>query len=336
MAGVKEFLRDAWGRSAQAVEKMLPRHLTVLCYHRIDETVYPELYGYWPNVSASPVTFQSQMAYLQRHYNFVHLDDVQRYLRGDRDLPKRPVLVTFDDGYRDNLTTAAPILAAFGISAVFFIATDYIGGALSFPPDYASNAVLTSQKQGKVTLPLVGEVDLAGDRRLIIRPLVQKLKRLTTAETVAVFQDLAAALAVPTWGRAPPGVQMNADDLRALQSKGHVIAAHTESHCNIGAVSLEQARVEFQGSRRILAEILGQPVTSFAFPYGGARDYTRQAEAELRDQGFSSGFAANGGFAFLRELRRRPHAIRRIMIGVNDRGPRFAAKLALEARWRGR
>jgi hypothetical protein len=53
------------------------------------------------------------------------MSDLRSYIEGR---PPQSVLVTFDDGYRDNLTNALPLLVRYGIRATFFIATGYVGG----------------------------------------------------------------------------------------------------------------------------------------------------------------------------------------------------------------
>ena len=101
--------------------------LTVITYHQVQD----------PADDGSSVgieSFRRQMEYLRQTYEVVSLQDaVRRLARGKR--PERLVAITFDDGYLDNATTAAPIMRAFGLPATFFVSTDMIGSARPFPHD---------------------------------------------------------------------------------------------------------------------------------------------------------------------------------------------------------
>jgi peptidoglycan/xylan/chitin deacetylase (PgdA/CDA1 family) len=74
------------------------------------------------------------MTFLKEHYRVVRLADAVHALR-EPGPPQRLVAVTFDDGYADNATAAAPILKSLGLPATFFVSTDMIGGQRPFPHD---------------------------------------------------------------------------------------------------------------------------------------------------------------------------------------------------------
>ena len=101
--------------------------LTVLTYHQIKD----------PADDCSTVgtaAFRQQMQFLKDRYRVVSLTDGVRALSGDGRAEKL-VAITFDDGYRDNATIAAPILSELGLPACFFVSTDMIGTSRPFPHD---------------------------------------------------------------------------------------------------------------------------------------------------------------------------------------------------------
>lgn len=76
-----------------------------------------------------PEQFDEQMKYLKKHgYQTITMDQLFQYLSGSGELPAKPILITFDDGYEDNYSTAWPILQKYGFEAAVFIVTNYIGG----------------------------------------------------------------------------------------------------------------------------------------------------------------------------------------------------------------
>ena len=98
--------------------------VSILTYHHIAESVPG--YPYDPDVAdASPVQFRRQIETLARYGTPIGIDELIRALHG-APLPKNPLMITFDDGYRSCHDTALPILRAVGVRATFFISTAYI------------------------------------------------------------------------------------------------------------------------------------------------------------------------------------------------------------------
>ena len=95
----------------------------VLTYHRVNDT-HPH-----DRLTVHPRAFAAQMEALRETRSVITLEEAVSALRGERPIPARATVITFDDGYRDNFTFAVPILEQFGFSATFFIATGYIGTA---------------------------------------------------------------------------------------------------------------------------------------------------------------------------------------------------------------
>ncbi|WP_158618731.1 polysaccharide deacetylase family protein [Methylomusa anaerophila] len=103
----------------------LPAGIPVLMYHSISNE---------PDNDAviSPKLFKEQMQFLYKNqYTPISLDQLYSYLNGGRDLPAKPVVITFDDGYRDTYEIAYPVLKQYGFISVLFIPASEIGQRLS-------------------------------------------------------------------------------------------------------------------------------------------------------------------------------------------------------------
>ena len=90
-------------RLFDAVQHLFPNVLTVLNYHRIDNPFRAGFDTLKINVSATPDDFARQMDYVKGHYNVINCEHLVLYLRGEKDLPPHAAVITFDDGYYDNL-----------------------------------------------------------------------------------------------------------------------------------------------------------------------------------------------------------------------------------------
>lgn len=97
-----------------------PQGVTVLAYHMINdgESAY----------SVSPEKFEEQLAYLKREgYTTISLLEFAKAKKGKFTLPEKPLVITFDDGYADNYTTALPLLEKYGMKASVFMVVNDIG-----------------------------------------------------------------------------------------------------------------------------------------------------------------------------------------------------------------
>ena len=100
-------------------------HVPVLLYHRVAADGPRSLADYF----VDPSLFEEQMRFLRRHgFHTVTSADLEQHRREQRPMHGRPVLITFDDGYRDFYQVAWPILRRFGFTAEVFLPTDFVGG----------------------------------------------------------------------------------------------------------------------------------------------------------------------------------------------------------------
>lgn len=110
-------------------DEVFSRRLAVLMYHHVG----PARSGTYPDLTVSPEAFTRQIASLARHgYKAISPQEYLRARRGEAPLPKRAVMLTFDDGYADIAEHALPVLERFGFGSAVFIVTGEIGGTNSW------------------------------------------------------------------------------------------------------------------------------------------------------------------------------------------------------------
>jgi peptidoglycan/xylan/chitin deacetylase (PgdA/CDA1 family)/predicted kinase len=117
-SGIHAFAKLLMFSFAYLISKLLTRSsgALVLMYHAIDRSGW--------KLAVAPETFERQMAYLARCKGVVSLADVVAYAKGERGIAKNAVAVTFDDGYRDVLTTVLPLIKKYKIPITIFVPSD--------------------------------------------------------------------------------------------------------------------------------------------------------------------------------------------------------------------
>jgi peptidoglycan/xylan/chitin deacetylase (PgdA/CDA1 family) len=109
----------------KAIPKEIVEGVPILMYHSIADDPNNDL-------MVSPSTFAAQMKHLKdAGYQTITFQDLEDWERGEP-IPKKPVLLTFDDGYLDNYTAAYPVLKKYNLKATFFISINYLGDARHF------------------------------------------------------------------------------------------------------------------------------------------------------------------------------------------------------------
>ena len=112
-----------------AINFMLPEPegFPILEYHQVTDEVLDPVYEVY---NVPPAEFAAQLDYLQAEgYTTITLQDFMRVVHGKGTLPEKPIILTFDDGYKDNYTEMLPILEAHGMTAVVYVITNELGKA---------------------------------------------------------------------------------------------------------------------------------------------------------------------------------------------------------------
>lgn len=250
--------------------------------------------------------FAEHLEVLQKYYQPTGLQQLAQAHR-DENIPHRSVVVTFDDGYADNLHVAKPLLEQYNIPATVFISTGYLGREREFWWDELERLLLqprslpeklclslngnsqqwelseTDYEQGdRQTLPWESK---PGSRLFFYYSVWQQLQPLPEAEQLHVLDQIL------TWAETEPVTRSHyrsllPEEVCLLAQGGLVeVGAHTVTHPLLSAHSVAFQQEEIQRSKAYLEEILQRPVTSFSYPFG---NYTAQTVSLIQAAGFTS------------------------------------------------
>jgi peptidoglycan/xylan/chitin deacetylase (PgdA/CDA1 family) len=240
--------------------------LTVLMFHRVLPQELIAGHGVDEEYTISTALLESLMKFAAANYSIVDLPDVLESRRRQSPLPSYPLLITFDDGWDDNATYAAPILAAAGMPWTLFAATD----AISSGTRWWQEALLGALRAGETTYDdLMAAALAAGGGSGRELPTDRALAILTLYGTVQA--SLRADLIARHCGKA--GRQATARDmadwetLRVLQNAGVAIGGHGASHLPLTAIA--DPLGDLAEATRVMRHHLGdEACTTMSFPHG--------------------------------------------------------------------
>lgn len=237
--------------------------------------------------------FKSLMEHLVSRYRPVTLLRIVDWLEGACDLPDRAVAVTFDDGYRNVLVNAGPVLSTLGVPATVYVTTDFVmGGDLLWTDRLVSALALTNRPrlqlecdQGRIDLPLHSDEDrIRADEqiRAICKRLPDEGRRrfvdLLIGKLDVNTNDLGGA-----WDDHLP---LTGDDLRQLPGFGIEVGSHTCSHAILARCTSDQLRYELRDSKRLVEQATGTSCTQFSYPNGARGDFSDETKREAVAAGY--------------------------------------------------
>jgi peptidoglycan/xylan/chitin deacetylase (PgdA/CDA1 family) len=272
----------------------------VLMYHRVGAA--PE-----PFRALDVAHFRRQMLWLRRNCRPIASDELPDAVRRpDRFRP--PVLVTFDDGFRDYHDHAFPVLRELGIPSLVFLTTGFMDDGGLLWVDALRWAVSRTSRR-HLALPAGGTMDLteAEGRRSFAAAWGTHLKRCPEAEKAAAMDRLLAELAGGTPPPPPPRQMMTWAEVRATQGLTQ-FGGHTHTHPILSRVTPDRLEAEIRTCRDRIEEETGTRPRVFAYPNGQAADFTPAVKEAVKRHGFDTAFTAiegvNGAATDPLELRR--------------------------------
>jgi peptidoglycan/xylan/chitin deacetylase (PgdA/CDA1 family) len=298
-------------RTGTKLKEMFSARGLILMYHRVSE---PDL-DPW-GLSISPTHFNEQLEVIHKYFHPLRMQELLMHLRHGK-VPNRSIVVSFDDGYADNLHLAKPLLERSGVPATVFIVTEAIIKERTFWWDELEWALLEpGTLPGCLELKVNGsryEWQL-GDARWYSRQDRQKdhwrrpwdaLPGTRLAFFYSIWQrllklsrpaQLEALDAIRTWAGASDALRsrhraLSEDEVHILGEGGLIeLGAHTMSHPSLQVLSASQQMEEISGSKSELENIIGLPVKSFSYPHG---EYSLETVELVQKAGFEGASTTN-------------------------------------------
>ncbi len=329
-------------RAARWLKRLVDPCALILMYHRV-ATLPSDPF----QLAVSPDHFAEHMEVLWREYRPTALKSL---VNGRSWIPRRCVVVTFDDGYQDNLVHAKPRMAAHEIPGTVFVSPGYVDSGREFWWDELERLILTPGKlPQRISIAVNGrtfewnlksgaeytdadyETHRGWDGACPVKPnprqelflaLHQLLRPLPETEQRRVLDQLDQWTGLTRTRESHQ--TLSSDELGELDEGNLIeIGAHTMTHPVLAAHPSAVQKEEILKSKKSLESELGHPVDSFAYPYGTRDDYTHETVGILRELGFASACTTTPG---LNARDCDPFQLRRVVVRDWD-GDRFARML---------
>lgn len=261
--------------------------LLVLLFHRVLPQADP-LLAEEPDVA----DFSAQMDVVRATCSVIPLvEAIERLYNGG--LPPNAACITFDDGYTNILTCAAPVLEKRGLPATVFITTGYLEGGCMWN-DTVIESVRNAGQELDLTSIGLGHFELRDvlARRHAAQSLRKILKYLDPQDRARKTTQIAEIV-----GRHLPGdLMLRESQIKELVRRGINVGAHTVSHPILTCVDDITARREIMASKATLEAVISAPVDLFAYPNGQPkRDYLHRHVAMVREAGFTAAVSSAWG-----------------------------------------
>jgi peptidoglycan/xylan/chitin deacetylase (PgdA/CDA1 family) len=263
----------------------------VLLYHRIRDAKFdPQL------LCVSADNFEAHLQILQDRYRIVKLSEIINDARAGVFKPDT-VALTFDDGYLDNLTVAAPLLEKYKIPATIFITSGILNAGYEFWWDELDRIFFqTSELPSSLTMEFTEgaktwKTNIPAERFAAWEELSASLRSAKPEAIHAVMEFLR------TWADIEAEIRhdyrrLNKARLRTLSRSPFIeIGSHTVQHPRLSALSGDEQKEELLQSKKTLEEIIQQPVRLISYPFGSAVDFNDETRNAVSAAGYEAGIA---------------------------------------------
>lgn len=256
----------------------------IVIYHHVSDQPDPLVDQL--GIATPPDVFLRHVRHFAKNFDLVSLSEV---IEGR--LPRRPLLITFDDAYRSVLDVAGPILRSAHAPSAFFINP----GTLS--PDALALDNLLSLAAGRLgASELLSRLEGAPRRPATFSDVlfghVAGLGRRRTEQVKLDLQSMLNATAAEI--RRTSALFMDGSDVAKLADYGIDVGNHSMTHCFFRSLSEDELDAEIAGSREVLQHLSGRPVDSLSVPYGYEADATPAALRVARRSGHRAVFLVHG------------------------------------------
>lgn len=274
----------------------------ILLYHGIINGDLPQtLNGDGLHLKLEP--FERQIIYLKKRYHILDLNEFIEYLKEGRAIPQYSVVVTFDDGYKNNYENLKNIVLKYKIPATVFLVTDYVGTLELLWLDRLEMAFFRTKRKSISALRSIGiaEIEWRSDKEkmekyLVLKNYLKKMPQEKLKEALKnIFSELIDGKADGPYGNTDMAYTrlLNYDEVAELSQHGVRFGSHTCRHEILTALSEGEIKDTLKRSYLRIKDYCKDGGIPFAYPNGSFNDEIKKAVASA---GYNCALTAVHGF----------------------------------------
>ena len=223
--------------------------------------------------------FENQINYLKENFEVISIEEINQ-----KKNKKRKVVITFDDGYFDNLKYALPILEKYNCPAIIYIATSFLDDK-AIPWWLTVWKIILSQRQLNYNNKIYKIVEKE-DKKNCYKILCRDLISLNKNQQDIILDNLSDTNIIKENNTKN---FLSSEDLASLGNNNLIeIGCHTHTHQNLKVLSKEEIHNEIMNSKNILQKIIKKKIHHFSIPYGSKNCFDENVIEQLSAYNFKT------------------------------------------------
>ena len=283
----------------------LRNRAVVLMYHRVLSEDEQRRTGSHPGIVVGHDTFDRQMALLRRRFVVLSMAELARHLDERIPLPHSSCVITFDDGWRDNLTAALPVLRQHGFSATVFLPVRFIGHRRVFWRESLTHLLVDAVGRARTDSALRGAltpvleaaglghlIDAAGDPRPAVIDAIAMLPRERAAHARALHAEIESITGRTVDPSTTPDTFIDWAEVKEMAGAGVTFGGHGADHVPLADVPAHTADAEIREAWDTMNARAGGAALAFSYPNGS---YNGDVIALVKSAGYRLAFTTRPG-----------------------------------------
>jgi peptidoglycan/xylan/chitin deacetylase (PgdA/CDA1 family) len=283
---------------AQRLFRLWSRGPTVLFYHGIEENILDrEVQALHMSLRA----FERQIAFVRCNREVVSMDYLYECIASGRGLDPRQVVLTFDDGYKNNLRVVAPLLNTWKLPFTIFVSSKHISEGRRFPNYYIRAAILYTRSESihlrsiRQTFPLTTRTK----RSAALATIIAAAKKAPQHVVDEIIQECREQLSRAQWGDLDAEFfseePMSWQDVRRVSEMGATIGSHCHDHCILHSNQNKEEVCRQLNQSKSTIEKNVAACRYMAYPNGTVDDISSVGYAAAKSAGYRIAFTSIPG-----------------------------------------
>jgi peptidoglycan/xylan/chitin deacetylase (PgdA/CDA1 family) len=258
----------------------------IFAYHRISDVKFDPL-----GMNLSTDMFESHIRYIHGQCNPISLQSALELRQAGLPYPENAVVLTFDDGYRNNYAAAFPLLKKYKIPATVFLSVGAVENKGALWYDEIVNTLKTSR--GRV-LDLRGiklkEYELATDQNKsdAAAHIAMRLKYINRYDRDRAVEYIKEVSGRGVREKEDDNAMLTWDMVKEMQSSDVSFGSHGMTHSILTTMTLKDVEFELKESKKLIFERTGREPLYFAYPNGHEYDFNDDVAALARASGYKA------------------------------------------------